>query len=200
MLCLRYARIMLLYLMDEMTLADEERLKIDPSRDFLSTFFAKYLNYFYCGMICLGLARLKRRRYLRQANRYISKIKALASSGSVNCVHMLTLLQAEKSSLQNKPAYAEFDRAISMAGKSGFRIIMAIGLERAGVHAQDRGDRAQAKDYLQRSYDEFLEYGAVVKLEQMRRKYGPIFMTKKTAGSAHRLRPHVVKPWEETVQ
>jgi predicted ATPase len=199
-----YAKIMLLYLFGELELADVERRKITPTRDAISTYYMKYLNYFFSAMICLGLAHKGRKRYYkRQAKFYVDKLREYAALGSVNSVPLLKLVEAERKSLdpKNKDAEKDFQTAISMAGRCGYRLVKAMACERAGEYLLDR-DRARAADYLQDAVEELTEYRAFGKVQQMKEKYRGIIQTTQRESEllqnnrvSSTLRPFVVEKW-----
>jgi predicted ATPase len=201
-----YAKIMLLYLFGELHLADAERRKVTQKRDTISTYYMKYLNYFFSAMTCLGLAHKERKRYYRrQAKFYVDKLREYAALGSVNSVPLLKLVEAEQKSLnpRNSDAEKDYQAAISMAGRCGYRLVKAMACERAGAYMLDR-DRASAAHYLQDAVEELTEYGAFGKVQQMKEKYkGIIQRTSKRESellsnariSSNTLRPFVVEKW-----
>jgi len=206
-LLLRYARIFLLYILNELELAESERLKLDPRIDFVSTYFMKYLNYFFCGMTSLGMARKGKsiRKHVKNATFYMKKLEDIAKAGSPNFIPMLKLLNAEKQALKGADAMQCYDSAISMASRSGFRLITAISCEQAGIYMLEKGDSALAIEYLQRSWDEFMAYGAKSKLSQMKEKHkSTIEFHERSAAisskTSSRLQPHLVKTWEQQVR
>ena len=206
-----YARVLLLFLLDGMDLADTERRKVTPKGDFIGAYFMKLLNYAFSALICISQARRKVRQarwFKREATGYMKALKKYAIFGSGNLVPLLTLIQAEMASLdgeKSNDALRDYDLAISMAGRSGFRHGKAIACEKAGEHMLRVGDTVRATDYLQQSAREFAEYQAYEKLRQMSHKYKGIVeidssaMSSSNSGSSRRLQPHIVEPWKQKV-
>jgi hypothetical protein len=204
-LLLMYAKRLLLYVFDELELADVERRKITPQTDFPSTFVLKHMNWFLGGMICLGLARKTkgwrhRNKHKREAQWYIKELKKVAKAGSVNCAHFVQLLDAEQQALIDCSGgvLKEYDMAISMGSRCGFRLFKAICLQRAGDYLLYCGDSLRACDYLQRSYCEYNEYGAKGKTSELEQKYESVISFEKSTlplrrRSSEALSPFLVK-------
>lgn len=214
LLLLIYAKLFLFYLLGELELADQERCKIDPKLDFVGSYVVKPLKDFYVCMTCLGLARKQgSKKYVRLAKPYIDFMAEQAKAGSPNWIHVLKLMQAEEMSLtaNNKNdshnVCRVYDEAIVMAGRTGFRLIKAIALERAGDYMLTvEGEKSQsAADYLEQSWTEFAEYGAVAKLQQMEAKYPSVLEGRlkdyrpSKQKSSRKLMGHQVEVWQQKV-
>jgi histidine kinase len=201
---LHYARMVLLYLFGELEQAEADRRKYVNYKNEMSTFFLRFYNLFFCGLTCLGMAHKGKRvsYYKRQARWYLAQLQNYAEAGSGNCVPMLALLRAEQLSISDKKegALVEYEQAITMSGRCGFRLFNGIACERAGEYLIACGNEEKGGDYLQRAFDEYSDYGAVAKMQHMRAKYsGKIVFTKtieRDRRSSSKLQPYFLKKWK----
>jgi hypothetical protein len=94
---------------------------------------------------------------------------------------MVLLLQAELASIDNgasRQVQAAYDKAISVAGRTGFTHHQAIGNEQAGVFFLNiQKDRAWASTYLTRAWGRFDVWGAKAKTQHMEKKYKELLVT-----------------------
>jgi hypothetical protein len=150
---LHFIKMVLLYIFGELEAADISRLEGSVG----GTHFMMYFIVLFSGLTCLGLARKypkKRRRYLSPVRRYIKKMEKLAKDGSVNATLILRFLQAEKLALNGglPDVKKAFDETISLAGRTGFRLIKALACERVGNYMLECREPVLAADYIQQSY------------------------------------------------
>ena len=105
----------------------------------------------------------------------MKQLQAVAERGSPNSAHLLKLCQAEEAAFLDRKktgdAIREFDTAVVMAARCGFRLVKAIALQRAGDYMIEVGDKERAFEYIQRSFEDYTDYGAFAKLKMMQTKY-----------------------------
>jgi hypothetical protein len=150
---LHFIKMILLYIFGELEAADISRL--EGSVD--GTHFMIYFIVLFSGLTCLGLARRypkKRRRYLAPVRRYIKKMEMLVKDGAVNATLILRFLRAEKLALNGGVPEVKkaFDETISLAGRTGFRLIKALACERVGHYMLECREPVLAADYIQQAY------------------------------------------------
>ena len=202
-----YARIVLLYTMGAVEKADDDRKKILQLKGEAATNYLKFCNIFFSGLTCLAMAQKGRRMwyYNRQANSYRKQLKRCAETGSVNCVPMLALYTAEIAALKDRKGNAirNYNEAISMSGRSGFRLFKAISCERAGEYLLACGNNETGCDYLRQAFEEFGDFGATAKKAQMKQKYREFtsFSAREEVSSraSLKLQPHMVREWRQEV-
>lgn len=185
LLFLHRIRLVLLVTLDEFDEADRERRSARRLCAEPSTHWMKVFNYFFCALVCLGMARKSKHRrayYLRKARKLRSILDRFARCGSVNCVPFVHLLDAQllSSSFESRKSGAskeiqcvvsKYNDAINAASRCGFRLCKGIAFEKAGEFLLNQGETVLGVDYLQRAWTEFSDYGAYGKISQMERKY-----------------------------
>jgi hypothetical protein len=150
-------KMVLLYIFGELEAADDSRKVWEEGTGAEGTHFMIYFIVLFSGLTCLGLARRypkKRRRYLSPVRRYIKKMEKLVKDGDVNATLILRFLLAEKLALSGDlpDVKKAFDQTISLAGRTGFRLIKALACERLGNYMLERREPLLAADYMQQAY------------------------------------------------
>lgn len=117
-----------------------------------------------------ALARkYKSKRFMSLGSSAMKKIQKWTKSGNMNCVYMLSLLKAEKASLEEKEEEARkaYQKAITVAGRSGFPQDKALANELAGTFFVDTGDIYWAKYHLQEAHQLYIDWEASAKANQL---------------------------------
>jgi hypothetical protein len=153
---LHIAKMVLLYIFGELEAADYSRRACEGVD---GTHFMLYFVALFSGLTCLGLARRypkKRRRYLSPVRRYIKKMEKLVKDGAVNATLILRFLRAEKLTLDGdlQDVKKAFNETISLAGRTGFRLIKALACERVADYLLERRETVLAADYMQQAYSQ----------------------------------------------
>jgi hypothetical protein len=154
---LHNTKMVLLYIFGELEAADYSRRVWEEGTGAEGTHFMIYFSVLFSGLTCIGLARKypkKRRRYLSQVRRYIKKMEKFVKGGDVNATLILRFLRAEKLALSGDlpDVKKAFDDSISLAARTGFRLIRALACERAGDFMLERREPLLAADYMQQAY------------------------------------------------
>jgi hypothetical protein len=154
---LHLAKMVLLYIFGKLEAADYSRHVWEEGTGAEGTHFMIYFSVLFSGLTCIGLARRypkKRRRYLSPVRRYIKKMEKLVKGGDVNATLILRFLRAEKLTLTGDlpDVKKAFDDSISLAARTGFRLIRALACERAGNFMLERREPLLAADYMQQAY------------------------------------------------
>lgn len=202
-----YAKRALLYSFGEFEMADDDRQQSARLHHKTAIIYASLYDFLFCSLTCLAMARKgKRVRYYKnQSKIYQRELLARAKQGCVNCVPLLALISAEKHALKDKTGdVALYNDAIGMLGRCGFRLFKAIALERAAEYLLECGNEERGKEFLHRAWDEYYDYGAYAKHDQMRVKYSDIteFARRPSMSksrSSYRLKAHNLKKWKQDV-
>lgn len=174
------------------------------------SYFMKPFLMFLTGFSHLCLAResnlMNQIIQKRQGGASMRDLKKFVKSGSVNCVPLLVLLEAVLGE-PTDTVVSKYESAISMSGRSGFRLIKSIACERCGEYLLQCGKtpyKELASDYLSRAITGFSEYGAQAKVLQMERKYlkQNVDLTKSQPGStrsftSQQMRPNLATDWKK---
>jgi hypothetical protein len=145
----------------------------------------------------LGLALQDRKRGFRRVFRRVAGegmkwLKHRAQKGAVDCVSLVSFLEAIQAS-QEAGAKREvvkelFDDVICQLSRAGFVHYAAIANERVGEYMVRNEDTFWAEHYLSRSLQLYEEWGAVVKVLQLRDKYSEILSFVQSATTTTSLR------------
>jgi hypothetical protein len=154
---LHLTKMVLLYIFGELEAADYSRRVIEQGTGAEGTHFMMYFIVLFSGLTCLGLTRRypkKRRCYISPVRRYIKKMEKLVKDGSVNAILILRFLRAEKLALNGglPDVKKAFDETISLAGRTGLRLIKALACERVGNYMLECREPVLAADYIQQAY------------------------------------------------
>jgi hypothetical protein len=155
---LHLTKMVLLYIFGELEAADYSR-RVWEEGSVHDTHFMMYFIVLFSGLTCLGLAQKypkKRRRYLSPVRQYIKKMEKLVKDGAVNATLILRFLRAEKLALNGDlpDVKKAFDETISLAARTGSRLIKALACERVGKYMLERKEPVLAADYTQQAYSQ----------------------------------------------
>lgn len=173
-------QLQLAYLFERYDLAS--KLVDRNASNFRAPLILTWRHTIFQGLTALVLARKgrKRRIWKHFALKVVRKVRTWVGKGHVNCLHSLHLLEGEVSAVQGKidEAKTKYDLAIATAGRAGFRMDKAISCERAGELFVNAGDRHWAAYYLSRAHQQYVEWEASAKADQLLRKHGSLISTK----------------------
>jgi hypothetical protein len=111
------------------------------------------------------------KKYRIVAMKSLQKVKSWVDKGNPNCVHILYFLEAEKASCEGAVDKARkfYDKSIASAARNGFRSDRALANERCAHMYQQIDDEFWSNEYFHRAYDEYLEFEAHAKADQLRK-------------------------------
>jgi tryptophanyl-tRNA synthetase len=122
-----------------------------------------------------GITSRKGRTYVKDADSHIEMLRDMAKGGNVNAHHILQLCVAERASIDSSNTLDNvkllYNKAIASSSRSGILHDAAISNERAGQFMLKRGDAERAQDYVQRSAELYLDWGAMAKVRYIQNKY-----------------------------
>ena len=131
---------------------------------------ANVAKRFYYGLAAYALANPSesscgaRRKQYRRGKSIERQLKALARNGSVNCVHLLQGLVAERLALAKRTPRATvkeaFDKAISLGLRAGFVADTALIYHRAAIYFRQQNDEDLAKRYTGESIELYTRWEA----------------------------------------
>jgi hypothetical protein len=156
---LHLTKMILSYIFGELEAADYSR-RVWEEGSVNDTHFMIYFIALFSGLTCLGLAQKypkKRRRYISPVRRYIKKMEQLVKDGAVNAILILRFLRAEKLAALNgelPDVKKAFDETISLAARTGFRLIKALACERVGNYMLERKEPVLAADYMLQAHSQ----------------------------------------------
>ena len=124
------------------------------------------------GITAFELVRIQGRssRWRNTGLKSISKVQKWIDVGNVNCVHILHLLQAEKSAIMDEnidEARSLYEKAIVTSARNGFRSDRALANERCGDMYQQLGDQYWAEHFYRKAYEAYEQIQAFGKLDHM---------------------------------
>jgi predicted ATPase len=140
----------------------------------------------FFGLINFALAKSTgKKKYKDRARKIMEEFEVQVKHGSVNSLHIFTLLQAEDAALNSSDwnvVSKAYDEAIKNAARAGFTNHEAIGNERAGRFLvdtkinnkkakNDDGVTNMAQDYISRAMALYREWGATAKAEQLEKEF-----------------------------
>jgi hypothetical protein len=130
---------------------------------------------FYCGLSFIGAASNghNTKRYVRQARHCLKLLKHWSDCGSVSCLHMVHLLDAElyKTKKQYEKAAEFYATAIKAANLSGHIHDLGVCYECSADFHILRGDVARAAQNVKLAVNCFNEWGAGAKVRALRHKH-----------------------------
>jgi len=137
-----YAQLLVSYILGDLARAEETYQGISglATQRWPGTHFFNYFMAFLDSLLMNWLQRERpgNKKYRRGAQRAIKELKGYAKTGSVDCVGILKLLQAEQSAMPAKKAVSEhvgremYDEAIIQLSRCGMSHFAVIANERAG--------------------------------------------------------------------
>lgn len=175
-----YARMLLLYVMNEFEKANDQHERFVSWYALESgPLFIKKFSFFISTLNCYATARsnkAKSRCMLKKAQECISFLQPLEKAGAPMVAHMMSLIEAERlvTCQGNTPddhVLCFFDKAIASAEEGQFYVSAAIACERASEYLASIGNKRVSREYLLRSYQAYIDYGAVAKLNQLKASY-----------------------------
>jgi hypothetical protein len=134
-------------------------------------------HYFFKGLTAIALASqgVDRRKNLGIVNKVTKSLTTWTRNGSLFCLHMTHLLEAETSAATGKveDAVEKYKVAIQSANRGGFVHDKALAHERAGIfHLEtDIGDTYWASYHLQCAIECYKAWDAQAKVTQLIDKY-----------------------------
>lgn len=186
---LHLVRMFLAYFFDDLQLVDRLASRLSPSfKDGPSPWLGP--RFLFEGLIAFGLTKStchQRWRYRRRGLGFVRKLEKFQDQGNVNCRHMVLLLQAELASIDkgsSRQVQAAYDKAIRVAGRTGFTHHQAMGNEQAGVYFLKQEDRAWASTYLTRAWELFDQWAQKPRLGKWRVISTQLSFPSMTSGSA----------------
>eukprot|EP00521_Asterionellopsis_glacialis_P000302 CAMPEP_0195254384 /NCGR_PEP_ID=MMETSP0706-20130129/5028_1 /TAXON_ID=33640 /ORGANISM="Asterionellopsis glacialis, Strain CCMP134" /LENGTH=187 /DNA_ID=CAMNT_0040307065 /DNA_START=39 /DNA_END=602 /DNA_ORIENTATION=+ len=129
------------------------------------------------GVAAFAIARkskgLKRQKWRAYGNRIAKKVHKWVSQGNPNCIQIAHLLTGEQYAFDGKieEAKRKYDTAMSIARRHGLRNDVAFSSERAGEMFLDVGDLEWGAHYIGIACNEYRDWGAHGKVQQMLEKY-----------------------------
>ncbi|MEO9871770.1 AAA family ATPase [Ekhidna sp.] len=162
------------------------------TRPLLDAVLAKYdvaIFWFYEGLVSLAVARevsgKKRSSLIRRAKKNIAQFRKWAKFNPVSHQHKLDLLLAEMASLKGSDdkARKHFDLAIKGAESGEFLNEEALSLERAGFYYLSTGQDFMAENYLRKAYQTYKEWGAIAKMQDLKKRFPKILIGFEKEGS-----------------
>ncbi|MEO1254764.1 MAG: hypothetical protein AAFY41_07760, partial [Bacteroidota bacterium] len=174
--------LMLNYLFHEYDKAHEHAKLTRPLLDAVLAKYDVAIFWFYEGLVSLALAReassKKKSLLIRRAKKNISQFRKWAKFSPSNHQHKLDLLIAEMASLRGNDDKARkyFDLAIKGAESGEFLNEEALSSERAGFHYLSIGQDFIAENYLRKAYQTYKEWGAVAKMQELKKRFPKILI------------------------
>lgn len=132
-------------------------------------------NAMFRGLTHLALAGQgkQHRQNLAIAGEITKRMRKWVSSGNVNCLHMLRLVEAETAAVKKLSSAVQlYEDAISTANKSSYLQDKALAHERAALfHMYGLGDWYWAGHHFGRAVVAYSDWGAFEKVRQLLSKY-----------------------------
>ena len=129
---------------------------------------------YYMAIPLLEMARKsKQKKYMKLAKQMISKINNHAKKPNPNVQHYKVAVEGELLAIKNDTyeASSKFEKAISLATRSGLIHDSAMMNERYGEFLLRMDDPGRAVNYLVTAYTLYVEWGATKKADMLREKY-----------------------------
>jgi hypothetical protein len=153
-------KMILLYLFGELEAAEKCRTIWETGSPVTTTHFVAYFSVLFSGLTSLGLARKyprKRRLYKRRAKKHIARLESMVRMGGVNALLILKFLCAEQLTLKEglektQEARYAFEDTITLAARTGSRLVRALACERLGYFLLERHETRSAGDYLKQAF------------------------------------------------
>ena len=127
---------------------------------------------YYAALSCLVMAQREPSKYKRYGMKNASIINSWTKKGNPNCLHMDTLLDAERARVgkQSHAAIKAYESAVVLAGKCGMLHEQALASERYAdlLVSLERNDEARQR--LNDAVTLMSEWGATAKVDQLRRR------------------------------
>ena len=134
---------------------------------------------FYVGLISLELAKYvsERNDLMKHAEESIKILKCMAEHAPMNYLHKYHLLEAEMAVVvgNNFQAVSHYHEAIRLSQKNCFLHEEGISCERAGIYYLESNSLTNATKMFKKSHRCFQQWGAVLKLQHMKKKYSQYY-------------------------
>jgi predicted ATPase len=149
-------------------------------------------RFFFEGLTAIALARSatkcihRRWTYRRKGRAAIRRLQKWANKGAINCIPLLTLLQAEAASVTVGASKFEsvkykYDSAILAADElcDGYYLhLKALANERAGIYCMQMNHFELSAAYLNHAQDLYTDWGATAKVRQIEDTYQHVLVYK----------------------
>lgn len=182
MISFHLCRLILLYTTKELEEAEESRkwfARKYSDRCESGNSSSKLYMFFLSALLCYSMARRTGKTVFRRtAQRYIKPLQALHAVGSPMTLHIMSFLKAEELSMdkaknQSVLSVVEaYENAIKEADEGSFWLAKAWACERAAEFLIASNSPQEATRFLQRSYQYYVDYGAVTKQRRLEQEYG----------------------------
>ena len=170
-------RLLLAVIYGDMNVAKEmvDTVSSFPFSDLVT--FRGHLRVTYTGLAAVALGRMGDKKYATIGRSIINRVKVDVKAGAVNLYPILLMLQAEEN-----PSKTRYDTAIKACGRSGLIQHKAYMYERAGLQlsSSQKVGEGWAEYYLSRALAMYRDWGALGKVEQMKRKHA--FLAESSSG------------------
>jgi len=174
----RHARLMLLYYFGKYDLAWEMVILLRNFEKTNASHSMLWRKLMFQALTCFAFARQKKSRRWRQRGSKITKrMKNWISLGNLNCVHVVSILEAEEAALKrkHKTALGKYGLAITASGRAGFMNDKALATERMGEFLCSRKHFEDASFHLKQAVMYYKKWGATAKAKQLERKHSDLF-------------------------
>ncbi|GAA0893667.1 AAA family ATPase [Fulvivirga kasyanovii] len=173
----RYHGMVLAYMFKDYEKAREYAESLESKLELVVGTIILPLYHFYKALVlfaCLpDLKGSDRTRAIRKGNDSIKKMKKWSKHAPMNFEHKYYLLLAEKYRTSGKQDKARlfYDKAISCASANNYLNDEALCYELAGSFYASEPDKFPYEIYLRKAYENYLNWGATAKAEEISRLY-----------------------------
>jgi hypothetical protein len=180
----------LAYYFGDMKLAEQIATKLHEVGKSFNAHYLFVTRLFFFGMIALRVAmdatrKRRKRQQLKIARNVIKEMEQWTRHGGLNCLHKLLILRAELHAFEFaasghwcwrkscngsddfESVRADFDTAIAVSTRTGFRNDAALASERAYAFFHRCGSIFLAESYQSQAAKFYKEWGALAKVEQL---------------------------------
>lgn len=176
-----YWKAFLYYLEDKfesvISLADKIKVYISIYPSHL--YWQSYYFYYALAIAALSTNKEKKEFYWETLIKLQKKMQNWAIVCPVNFLHKHLLLEAEIARLSNRPEIASqhFEKAIAVAAKNEYLHDVAIANELTAKFYLEINENRIAANYMKEAYHTYSKWGAIVKLDHLRKKYPDLLIT-----------------------
>lgn len=138
---------------------------------------------FYCSLVlCSTFEQNDKEEALIEIEQNQRQMKIWADNCPENYLHKYLLIEAELANLRNEnwQAMELYNKAIMEAKKNGFIQNLAIAYDLAGKFFYKNANFELAQRYFFSAYENFEKWGAINKIELLRKKYPNFILSKNT--------------------
>jgi hypothetical protein len=123
------------------------------------------------GVTAFEMVKRGNKKYRSIGSKSLKKTQGWVDKGNPNCVHILYFLKAERASCDGAVDEARtlYEKSIAIAARNGFRSDRALANERCAHMYQQLDDEFWSSEYLHRAYDDYVEFEAHAKVDQLRK-------------------------------